>query len=247
MRELDAGNRGRGVVEGFEAFHRRPASLDRAMILLNNVVQIFARPNLDVAPDWMLAPQLPQRTTARNVSVEGHFAWPARRVRCKRFAEERLRRSDATVPAQQKVDRLAALVDGSIQVVPPTADENVGFVDTPRSADRSSESIPAFLEPWHLADDPPHDRGVRYRDTAVGHQLDQVAVGQPKADLPAHAQRDDLGVEGAPAVDWITSRRLRHGALPLGKHSSYRNPQIHRNVPPAPASSPVRTVRGEGY
>src|ERR1017187_9940986 len=48
MRELDAGNRDRRVRERLESGHRRAASLDGAVVLLNQVVQILVRPNLDV-------------------------------------------------------------------------------------------------------------------------------------------------------------------------------------------------------
>src|SRR5882672_7010490 len=69
------------------------------------------------------------------------------------------------------------------------------------------------LELRHVSDHPSHDGGVRQGDTAVSHELDEVAIRESIADVPAHAQFDDLGVEAAPAVDRVTRDRLRHGGL----------------------------------
>src|ERR1700730_5109544 len=74
MRELDAGKRDGRVRERFESSHRRAASLDGAVVLLNEVVQILIRPNLHVAPARMLASQQPQRASTRQMAVERHFA-----------------------------------------------------------------------------------------------------------------------------------------------------------------------------
>jgi hypothetical protein len=45
------------------------------------------------------------------------------------------------------------------------------------------------------------------------HQLDEIAIRQSVADVPAHAQFDDLGVEAAPAVDRVTRDRFGHRGL----------------------------------
>src|SRR5450631_4215139 len=64
MGELDAGNRDGRVCEGLEARHRCTASLDRAVVLLDEVVQIPVRPYLHVAPAGVFTSQQPQRATA---------------------------------------------------------------------------------------------------------------------------------------------------------------------------------------
>jgi hypothetical protein len=58
MGQLDAGDRDGCVRERLEPSHRRTASLDRPMILLDDVVQIFAGPHFDVTPARMLSAQL---------------------------------------------------------------------------------------------------------------------------------------------------------------------------------------------
>jgi hypothetical protein len=48
MRQLDARERYRYISERFEAQHRSAAAFDRAMILLNDVVQVGAAPDENI-------------------------------------------------------------------------------------------------------------------------------------------------------------------------------------------------------
>jgi hypothetical protein len=78
MGEFDAGDRDGGVRERFEAGHRCTSALDRAMVLLDDVVQIAARSNLHVAPARVLASKQPQRAATRDVTVKRdltRYAW----------------------------------------------------------------------------------------------------------------------------------------------------------------------------
>jgi hypothetical protein len=68
MRELDAGNRDGRVRERLEASHRRAASLDHAVVLLDDVVEIIFRK--------ALASTLPR--VPRKVTLDGHV--PSRRA-----------------------------------------------------------------------------------------------------------------------------------------------------------------------
>jgi hypothetical protein len=80
------------------------------------LLRYFVRPDFHVAPAGVLASQKPQRSSTRHVSVERHFAWHARKRRRERFAEERLRGRDSAVAPEKKVNGVAVLVDGAIQV-----------------------------------------------------------------------------------------------------------------------------------
>ena len=111
MGELDAGDRNGRVGERLESGHRRAASLDGPVVLLDEVVEILVRANLHVPPARVLTSQKPQRATTRDVSVECHFARDARKGRGERLAKERLCGRDASVAAKQEVDGLAMLVD----------------------------------------------------------------------------------------------------------------------------------------
>ena len=54
---------------------------------------------------------------------------------------------------------------------------------------------------------------MRHGDTAVSHQLDEVAIRESIADVPAHPQFDNLGIEAAPTVDRVTRDRLGQRGL----------------------------------
>ena len=70
MRQLDASERYRRIAERFEAQHGSAAAFDRAMILLNDVVQIGAVPDENILPPRILPTQEPQRLMTRGVPVQ---------------------------------------------------------------------------------------------------------------------------------------------------------------------------------
>src|SRR5450755_1438625 len=125
MCQLNSGNGDGRIRERLEPSHRRTASLDRPMILLDDVVQIFAGPHFDVTPARMLSAQQPQCAPTRHMTVESHFAWDACSVRRERLAKECLCGRNSTVAAAQEIDGLALLVDRSIEIVPLGFDRNV--------------------------------------------------------------------------------------------------------------------------
>ncbi len=56
--------------ERLESFQRAAPSLDAAVVLLDDVVQVLVRTHAHVAPLHMLPPQLPQRAATRHVAIE---------------------------------------------------------------------------------------------------------------------------------------------------------------------------------
>src|SRR5882672_11084594 len=140
MSQLDSRKRDRSILERLEPDHRCTASLDRPVVLLDGVVEVLAGSNFHVAPERVFSSQSPQSAPTRHVAVEGNFAWTAR-MRSKCLAEKRLCCGDAAVGSQQEIDGLALLVDGAIQVVPAAMNGDVSLIHTPRSADRSSETV----------------------------------------------------------------------------------------------------------
>src|SRR5882672_9570987 len=74
MRQLDSRKRDRRVVERFEPHHRCTASLDRPVVLLDDVVEVLAGSDFHVAPERMLSPQSPQRAPTRHMAIDGDLA-----------------------------------------------------------------------------------------------------------------------------------------------------------------------------
>jgi hypothetical protein len=108
----------------------------------------------------MLPAQQPQRSMARYVSIERDLARHAGRLGGKSFAEERLSRCDAAIGAKQKIDCLAVLVDGAVQVMPLALDRDVGLVDSPGGSNRFGEPSPPLLELRYVASYPSKDPPV---------------------------------------------------------------------------------------
>jgi hypothetical protein len=169
MGEFDAGDRDGGVRERFEAGHLCTSALDRAMVLLDDVVQIAARSNLHVAPARVLASKQPQRATTRDVTVKRDLARHAWSNGGERFAKECLCGRDSAVSPQQEVDCLAVFVDGTVKVVPATADGNIRLIRSPGCPDGSRESAPAFLVLRHISENPSEDSGVCHANPALSH------------------------------------------------------------------------------
>ena len=146
MRQLESSNLDRRVCERLEPGQGRASSLDRAMVLLNDVVEILTGAHLHVAPLRVLPSQQPQRSMTRNMTVQPHLARPSRQIRRKRLTKERLRRSNTTVTAKQKIDRLSLFIHSPIQVVPFSSNGDVCLVDLPGGADASSCGIGQHAE-----------------------------------------------------------------------------------------------------
>jgi len=141
VRELNAGDRDRGVRERPEAGHRCAPLLNRAMVLFDQIIEVLVGPHVHVPPARMLAPQQPQSTTARDVSVERHLARHTRERRGKSLSEERLCDCNSPVASEQEIDGLAVLVDGAIEIVALRFDRDVRLVHAPRRADRLGETV----------------------------------------------------------------------------------------------------------
>src|ERR1700730_6517429 len=67
----------------------------------------------------------------------------------------------------------------------------------------------------HVSEDPTKNCRVRHLNPALGHDLDEVSVGEPVADVPADAEFDDLSVEDS------RERRLTQ----MGRLAMWQPPQ----------------------
>jgi len=114
MRKLDARDCHRCGLHGLEPEHRHTSSLDRSVILLDDVVEVLAGSNMHTTLSGMLSPKQPEGAMARPMTIEGHLLRRTVRMRGEGFPEERLSGSNAAVLAQEEVDRAALLIDRSI-------------------------------------------------------------------------------------------------------------------------------------
>src|ERR1017187_1062342 len=230
MCQLNSGNGDGRIRERLEPGHRCATPLDRAVVLLDQVVEVLVCTHLDVPPARVFTSQQPQCAPTRHMTVESHFAWDAWSVRRERLAKECWCGRNSTVAAEQAIDGLALLVDRAVEVVPLRSDRDVRLIDSPRRASGSRESVPALLELRNVTSDPPKDRRMRDFDAALGHHLHKISIRQPIGDVPAHAKFDDIGVEYAFTAHRVPRDWLRHSAPRANKiRQSIRCPWMHQN------------------
>lgn len=100
---------------------------------------------------------------------------------------------------QIEVNRFAALVYGSIEVLPLTFYFDVGFIDSPGGVKVVTPVPPESL--FHLGSivlDPAVDGGMVHLDTALCHHFFEVAVANAVLAIPADTLEDNLTLEMAP-------------------------------------------------
>src|SRR3569833_204185 len=215
MRQLYASESSLCIRKGLEAQHRSAPPFDRAMVLLNNVVQIAPRAHYNALPSWIFLTQQAHCPVACGITVQIDFAWPGRGMRDDRLAEERLCRLPAAVGAKQMVDGFAVSIDGPIQVVRSASDGDVCFVHTPGRIHRLRVASPPLLILWDIPKHPAHDRRMSHGNAALGHHGSQIPVTEPVGDVPAHAQLDDVHGEPTPTEEGVARDCTGHAGLAL--------------------------------
>jgi hypothetical protein len=71
-------------------------------------------------------------------------------------------------------------------------------------------AIPSLLELGDILNDPSQNRSVRDLDTTPRLYRHEISTAQPAGDAPAGAKLNDVGVEGAAAINGVASNRLGH-------------------------------------
>ena len=75
VHEFDAGDRRRGSSKPLEAEHRTKPQLDRSMVLFNQIVDVFGRPDLALISLGMFAESLCRSAMRRLIAVERDLVW----------------------------------------------------------------------------------------------------------------------------------------------------------------------------
>jgi hypothetical protein len=88
---------------------------------------------------------------------------------------------------------------------------DIGFIDSPRWADRARVVLPIFLEGRNEALDPSQNGGMYDRDTALRHQIAHVAIAQFISDIPSYGLNDQEMIEMAAFEEFgLFTRELGH-------------------------------------
>ena len=134
MGKLEAGDRCGCASEGLKTLHRSTFSLDRTMVLFNDVVEIFATAYLYVFPIDVFFSEQTQRPMAGFVAIKRHFFRQSPSVGCNGLAKKVLGGGDAAGLAQIEVNGSTLFIYRAIQVLPLTFDVDEGFINPPRRA-----------------------------------------------------------------------------------------------------------------
>jgi hypothetical protein len=114
-----------------EAEPRPNQALDAPVVLLDDVVEIFALPHASSAPEFAVSLHVYDCPWISGVLVDREGARVHDMRLHERPAKEPLRRHRISPSRQQKIDRLPAAVDRPIEIGPAPLHANIGFVHPP--------------------------------------------------------------------------------------------------------------------
>ena len=235
VHEFDAGDGRRGSSKMLEAEHRTKPQLDRSMVLFNQIVDVFGRPDLALISLGMFAESLCRPAMRRLIAVERDLVWQLA-LALERPSEERLGGGDVPLGAKQEIDGVSLFVDSAVKIRPAASDFDVGLIDAPGPPSWASEAVPALLELRHIALDPAHDRRMRQGEPAFGHHLGEISKAELVSQIPAHAEHDDLLVK-VPALEESVHFRLRSSALSFDRFAN--DYAVSKQFAPQPFPAPA--------
>lgn len=137
----------------FEAEHGSRHTLDRSVVLLNNIVEVLDLTNHDRG----------RLTTVDCIDccLVGaafiHRDLFRRAVLTHGFFEESSGGRHVTVRRQEEIDSLTLLVDSTVEILPDALDPNVRFVHSPARADLALVLARLLFDHWQKTDGPAID------------------------------------------------------------------------------------------
>lgn len=156
------------------------------MILFNEINKKFRRSNSSPRGPSMLSEKFTRRLmqSLRQASL-------AR----KSTTKQSFNGGDKSLGAQQKVHRFSRLVDGAVEIGPPTLDLDVDLIHAPRSAALAREAVPPLFELRSVALDPAHDGRMGQRQAAFGHHFpeDRSCSASPVTAASGRTRPGDYG------------------------------------------------------
>jgi hypothetical protein len=221
MHYLNAGQKDPGTAKSLEPQHGPRASLDRPMVLLDHVVEIFALADLDGC--FAISIDRFEPGEIGTAFVDGHCFGHA--ILGDRFLKVTPRCSLVPMGPKQKVNGVAVLVDGPVEISPFALDADVGLVHPPALTNHLLAQAERFLQYRQQLDGPAVHGRMIDRNAALGHHLFKMAQAQRIRHVPPHAEQDDVErvVQALEHLcdSWIQVLFHRSKRLPLRcQHSS---------------------------
>src|SRR3982751_5167750 len=193
------------------------------MVLLNDVVEVLDLAQAREAPQLTIALHGRDRGGVGRVLVHRDRAWVPRVRLAQRFAEEPLRRRGIPLGREQKVDRLAPAVDGTVQIGPAPLHRDVCLINPPRAVAPVQVRPDPLLQLWRISLDPAEDGCVVHRDATVLEHQREIAVADREHQIPSDRPQDHLGRE-LPALELLAVRHATRAAIRLVETARLSNP-----------------------
>jgi len=164
------------------------------MILFHDIIHVFYLPDDDGRA--MLCVVALHGGFIRLTAVNGDRLEEP--VTADRFLEQPEGRLCVSMLRQQKVNGLAVLVHGAIEIAPLAFDFDGRLVHAPADPRRALAAVQGFFQERVVFDHPPVDGGVIHVDPTFQHEFFDVARAQGVGDLPADTQQNNVWREMSP-------------------------------------------------
>jgi hypothetical protein len=177
VRSFYAVDGGLGGMEGLEAHHGVGDFLDEAVVLLNNVVQVF---DLEYVDKACPAKEQQQEVDIFQAGIIGaalvHHHLVRKPVGVDGVLEKGRGGGFVTVFKQHEIKGVAEFVDGTVQKHPLALDLDVGFIHPPRGRPRPFELLGFCGYEGGILNNSMVKCGVVYNNPALRHDLLQVPI-----------------------------------------------------------------------
>jgi hypothetical protein len=115
-----------------------------------------------------------------------------------RLGQKTLRRRFISVLGEEEINRLARLVNSTVEIVPLAFDPDVGLVHPPADPHRPLAAMKGVLQLRAVFDDPAVDGGMIHVHSALAHEFFNVSCTQRVGDIPAAPRQNDVLWEMGP-------------------------------------------------
>src|SRR5215471_12374871 len=171
MQDLVTLQRPPSAVRRSESLTRIHAPLDRSMILLQIVIQIWTSSTAAAPTQILLVLQLGYHLRVRGISVDMDDARPATSRNLQSVLEKALRGSRIAFRRKPEVDRRSGGIHGAIQVAPLARHPDIRLVHPPGTVGRLEFAAAPVVEFRRVPLDPPPNARVVHPQAALDHKL----------------------------------------------------------------------------
>jgi len=168
-----------------EPEHRICDSLHGPVVLLDDVVQIFGLPQLNIKAGVGI--DATNGCRVGTAFVDGDFLWQTMQI--DGALQVSSGRCQVTLGSEQEVHRIANLVDSAVQVFPFAGDFDVGFIEPPTRPNRALAVAKDECQDREYFQRPAVYGKVIDKDTALLHHFFQMAKAQRVSRVPTRAHQ----------------------------------------------------------